>query len=514
MNKKKFQKIYPFEPNLNKQSSVAKGNKSTLQNKNVSQVSERNPNHSTQNFGHDFDKTSGRRKNISTTYDNRRDVDLGDKQAQTSYEQFFMVNKQGWSRSKETYRNQRKFKSNGYADEFYDRLTYQGIKSPSNKSTYQPGTSKLNSQQQNSYYYNMKTVRNTEGAVKTQNSVMSSRKRLDLTDRSMNQKDRGSDMNNKSTISGKQSKMSWMRKDDQFSFHPSIKHDKSYDSSTPYEKSLSRIRAKYSKEKESIYGVNLDNKLYENKGITEIERIKQKSKRGKSRNPMDEKIQLENKFSKLIALASLFSCGEATIKISNIDRLLQSQMAKCQLLSPRDFNSSTASVMSGNRNMNTIINEIGMSQIYEITPFDFIEFIKNKNLADEAAKAYEFLMANQVKKEGSRFEKSITDNIEELRSVELNSRREGMGVWSASKGSTCKTAKNMISSLTGGENKSQYINFKRAWTWKEGKAQERDDSLGKWKCQKITPKYMELLERQNLETGDGLDMGAAENIED
>jgi hypothetical protein len=195
----------------------------------------------------------------------------------------------------------------------------------------------------------------------------------------------------------------------------------------------------------------MDNKLYTNRGITEIERIKQKSKptTHKARNRRVEKVQLENKFSKLIALASLFTNGEPTIKISNIDRLLQSRMAKHQLLSPPDLNASTSTTLSGNRNMNTIITSIAMSQIYEITPFDFIEFIKNKNLTDEAAKAYEFLMSNQLNQSSEKMEKSIGDNIDELKSIEFNSKRDTYGVWSGSKGSTCKSGKNGVNSQVG-----------------------------------------------------------------
>jgi hypothetical protein len=156
-------------------------------------------------------------------------------------------------------------------------------------------------------------------------------------------------------------------------------------------------------------------------------------------------VQIENKFSKLIALASLFTNGEPTIKISNIDRLLQSRMAKHQLLSPPDLNASTSTTLSGNRNMNTIITSIAMSQIYEITPFDFIEFIKNKNLTEEAAKAYEFLMSNQLNQNSEKMEKmgkSIGDNIDELKSIEFNSKRDTYGVWNGSKGSTCKNGVN------------------------------------------------------------------------
>jgi hypothetical protein len=292
----------------------------------------------------------------------------------------------------------------------------------------------------------MKNLGGTQGPSNRDNSQMSSHRKLDQTDCSMGYKCRGSgsgmtneSINGKSTISGRASKMSWLKKDHNFSFHPSIRHDKSYDSSTPYEKSLSRIREKYSRDKESIYGVNLDNKLYTNRGITEIERIKQKSKPAtahEAQNRRMEKVQLENKFSKLIALASLFSCGSPTIKISNIDRFLQSQIAKHQLLSPTDLNASSSTILSGNRNMNTIITSIAMSQIYEITPFDFIEFIKNKNLTEEAAKAYEFLMANQINENSEKLEKSIGDNIDELRSVEFNSRRDTYGVWSGCGGSS------------------------------------------------------------------------------
>jgi hypothetical protein len=435
-------------------------NKSTMGNRNVPQATGKKTNHSTQNFDYDYDnnKNFTKRKNVTRTYDHRQDQAIGDKLAKTSYDQFFMVNKHGWSRSKETYRNQRKFKSDDYAEEFYDRLAYQAIKSPSYKSnqrsTFQAGDSKANtSQMQGSYYWNMKNLGGTQGPSNRDNSQMSSHRKLDQTNGSMGYKGRGSgsgmtnkSINGKSTISGRASKMSWLKKDHNFSFHPSIRHDKSYDSSTPYEKSLSRIREKYSRDKESIYGVNLDNKLYTNRGITEIERIKQKSKPAthKTQNRRIEKLQLDNQFSKLIALASLFSCGSPTIKISNIDRLLQSQMGKHQPLSPTDLNASNSTILSGNRNMNTIITSIAMSQIYEITPFDFIEFIKNKNLTEEAAKAYEFLMANQINENSEKLERSNGDNIDVLRSVEFGSKRDTCGVWSGCGGSSNFDCKNFF----------------------------------------------------------------------
>jgi hypothetical protein len=60
--------------------------------------------------------------------------------------------------------------------------------------------------------------------------------------------------------------------------------------------------------------------------------------------------------------------------------------------------------------------------------------------------------------------------------------------------SNCKTGNNALSSPLGAgdSGSSQYINFKRSWTWKEGGARERGDSAAKYKCAKITPKYMEL----------------------
>ena len=42
-----------------------------------------------------------------------------------------------------------------------------------------------------------------------------------------------------------------------FSFHPSVKHDKNYINATPHDRSLSRIREKYMKEKDMYYGVNM-----------------------------------------------------------------------------------------------------------------------------------------------------------------------------------------------------------------------------------------------------------------
>jgi hypothetical protein len=134
-------------------------NKSTMGNRNVPQATGKKTNHSNQNLDFDYHKNKNfmKQKNVTRTYDHRQDHAIGDKLAKTSYDQFFMVNKQGWSRSKETYRNQRKFKSDCYAEEFYDRLAYQGIKNSSHKSnqrsTFQAGDSKANtSHMQKSYY--------------------------------------------------------------------------------------------------------------------------------------------------------------------------------------------------------------------------------------------------------------------------------------------------------------------------------------------------------------------------
>ena len=67
-----------------------------------------------------------------------------------------------------------------------------------------------------------------------------------------------------------------------------------------------------------------------------------------------------------------------------------------------------------------------MHEIYEITPFDFIEFLKDKKLISEGAAAYEFLTKHIAKTGTANIEKSINDAMEELRSVELNSTRQGL----------------------------------------------------------------------------------------
>lgn len=191
-------------------------------NKNLFRATGKKPNHTIQNLDYDYDKNKNfiKPKNVTTTYDHRPDHAIGDKLAKTSYDQFFKVNKQGWSRSKETYRNQRKFKSDCYAEEFYERLAYQGIKSPSHKSnqrsTFQAGDSKANTSQiQGSYCYNMRNLGEMQGPANGHNSQMSSHRKLDQTDRSMAGKGRGSgsgmtnkSINGKSTISGRASKMS------------------------------------------------------------------------------------------------------------------------------------------------------------------------------------------------------------------------------------------------------------------------------------------------------------------
>ena len=114
------------------------------------------------------------------------------------------------------------------------------------------------------------------------------------------------DLRDKSYMSVQQSKQSWMCPE--HSFKPSVRHDKSYDSATPYETSLSRIRKKYQKNREHIYGVKIEEVTQKEKfmfvnSIVDLDKKKNKKKL-KERNDRGNIVVIENKFSKLIALAS------------------------------------------------------------------------------------------------------------------------------------------------------------------------------------------------------------------
>lgn len=168
------------------------------------------------------------------------------------------------------------------------------------------------------------------------------------------------------------------------SFHPSIRHDRSYDSATPYEKSLSRIREKYKKDKESIYGVKIDNNSNNrhSQSISDLERVKQKARLLKKHKSTYE-VQSNNKFSKLIALASLLCSNEENIiKVPEIYILLNNNIDQ--------LSRSTSIKPNTNIHLEKIINELGMNEVFEISPYDFIEFIKDKGLINEAVCTYEF----------------------------------------------------------------------------------------------------------------------------
>ena len=104
------------------------------------------------------------------------------------------------------------------------------------------------------------------------------------------------------------------------SFRPSVRHDKIYEQSTPYEKSLEKIRLKYQKDREFIYGVdfkpqNSTLKNY-NTSINELARNKTESK---SKNKKKLEYLEMNNFSKLIAFASMLSENEPKIKLIVIE---------------------------------------------------------------------------------------------------------------------------------------------------------------------------------------------------
>ena len=157
-------------------------------------------------------------------------------------------------------------------------------------------------------------------------------------------------------------------------YQPSIRHDSHYLKSTTHDRSLSKIREKYLKDKESIYGYNMDENI-DNYSITFLERAKLKTRqRHQNGNGKLQKRQVDNDFSKLIALANLFSGGEPTINVTKLDNIFETSI-------------------KNNQYFQVIVNELGMCELYEITPLDFIEWIQKKKLVHEASKAYDVFMS-------------------------------------------------------------------------------------------------------------------------
>ena len=87
-----------------------------------------------------------------------------------------------------------------------------------------------------------------------------------------------------------------------------------------------------------------------------------------------KKAKSDNDFSKLIALASLFSAGDLMIKVTRLDKMFETSIKL-------------------NEYFQTIVNELGMCQIYEISPLNFVEWVQKKKLILDAAKAYDVFMS-------------------------------------------------------------------------------------------------------------------------
>ena len=121
-----------------------------------------------------------------------------------------------------------------------------------------------------------------------------------------------------------------------------------------------------------IYGYNIDENL-DNQSIGHLERTKLKTKQY-TQNPNMKKAKSDNDFSKLIALASLFSAGDLMIKVTRLDKMFETSIKL-------------------NEYFQTIVNELGMCQIYEISPLNFVEWVQKKKLILDAAKAYDVFMS-------------------------------------------------------------------------------------------------------------------------
>lgn len=414
---------------------------------------------------------------------------------------------------KELTKTQRSFKSVDCNDLLFDKLTYTGIKSPSKvnlclqmpKKTQTSSNLKKMLNTTNSHYFTSGSnhTLNDKNTNTSFNKTMYKNSRVNtitsMFPNSTNKnKELSLDLHNKSLMSAQQSKACWMKPE--HSFKPSVKHDRSYDSSTPYERSQSRIRDRYTKNREYIYGVKMEdvnkkmNFMYAN-SIGDLEKNKSK-KSLKQRNDKGNVVVIENKFSKVIALASQLAGNGNTIKVPKIDCL----RSHSEFRSNSEMNafSQTKSVTSINY-LDTIINELGMNEIFEISAFDFIEFIKNKNLVEEAAQAYDQLVAIKNKGASININKSINNAMDEIRTIENQSEKEINTKNTFFSNSNSKIMKQkefsttQHSSHTRGMKESSSL--KRGYTWKDGGIQEREVSIECQKANTITPRYQSLLEK-------------------
>ena len=399
----------------------------------------------------------------------------------------------------------RSFKSVDYQNSLFDKLTYTGLKGSNNNK--REGSVPQNRCQTTASLKKMLSPSNTQNinqTLKDKNMNTSYNKKMikDSRQNTVNSMYSGSnkmsdctiDLRDKSYMSVQQSKQSWMCPE--HSFKPSVRHDKSYDSATPYETSLSRIRKKYQKNREHIYGVKIEEVTQKEKfmfvnSIVDLDKKKNKKKL-KERNDRGNIVVIENKFSKLIALASQLAGDSSTIKVPKIDYIRSYSEFKSS--SKTNGFSQTQSVNSINH-LDNIINELGMNEILEITAFDFIEFIKNKNLVDEAASAYDQLMANKAKSNSIQdIDKSINEAMQEIRSIENKSQLSGINkMYSTTKERKFMKTMNSIQF----SDSSVINNSKRRHTMNNNQIQERELSSSNkpMKASIVTPRYKTLQQK-------------------
>ena len=266
------------------------------------------------------------------------------------------------------------------------------------------------------------------------------------------------------------------------SFHPSIRHNKIYEQSTPYEKSLEKIRSKYQKERELIYGVDFKSpsSTFKNHNMS----INEMARNSVDKKPKDKKkfeYLTSHNFSKLIAFTSMIAVKEPRIKLSLMDEYLRSKADELEKL-----NFTTAQNFQNNIYM--LLNELAMSKTFEIAPQDFIEFIKEKNLNATVINIYDTQIKLNNMDKISSVKKLFEEKIHDLFTTEKKICLEA------------NTVLNMQSTLrdrlSSHRTSRAPDTLRRTCTLKNGKTQEQELSSEKWKCKQITPMYFNLLQKQ------------------
>ena len=186
-----------------------------------------------------------------------------------------------------------------------------------------------------------------------------------------------------------------------------------------------------------------------------------------------------NNFSKLIAFTSMLSENESKIKLTVIEEY---QGNKAEELEKIHF----VAFETFSRNIDCFMHELVMANVIEISPQDFIEFIKEKNLCENVISIYETQMRLSSKEKIASVKKAFEKKTQDLFRTEKKICMETNQVMNMQ-----ATLREKLNSHRTLRNRTP---LRRTCTMKEGRAQEKELSAEKWKQNQITPMYFNILQ--------------------